>query len=87
MNIRIFDYHKNEDFGAEHIYTIIKGRKYSFIQMSFQWDDYSQFPYLAISFGNNRLMDILFCFMKFSFAFEMFGRNWTSWEKEDERTT
>ena len=87
MSIRIFDYYETEDFGVDHIFTVLKGKRHSFIQVSISWNDYPSFPYLQIAFGNNRLIDILFWCWKFGFSAEIFGITWGSWEKEDERTT
>ncbi len=50
--------------------------------MSFDWSDFTQFPYLAISFGNNRLIDILFWCWRFGFSAEIFGITWNSWKEE-----
>jgi hypothetical protein len=80
--MKLLDYYSKEDFGVEHIFTIIKGKKRSFIQMSFDWSDFTQFPYLAISFGNNRLIDILFWCWRFGFSAEIFGITWNSWKEE-----
>ena len=78
--MKLFDYRKKEDFGVEHIFTAIKGKRRSFLQLSVDWDGYPGFPYLQISFGNNRLVDILCWCWKFGFAFELFGITWGSWD-------
>jgi hypothetical protein len=78
--MKLIDYNKKEDFGVDHIFTLFKGKRRSFIQVSVSWNDYPDFPYLQISFGNNRLIDILFWCWKFGFAFELFGITWGSWE-------
>jgi len=81
--MKLLNYYKREDFGVEHIFTIIKGKKRSFLQLSLDWSDFTQFPYLAISFGNNRLVDFMFSFLNFSFSFDVFGYNWISWREEE----
>ena len=83
MMMKLLDYYNKEDFGTEHIFTIIKGKRRSFIQVSVSWNDYPGWPYLQISFGNNRLIDILFWCWKFSFAFELFGFTWDNWNREE----
>jgi hypothetical protein len=79
--MKLFHYHKKEDLGTEHIFTLLKGKRRSFIQVSISWNDYPDFPYLQISFGNNRLIDILFWVWKFGFAFEVFSYNWSRTEE------
>ena len=80
---KIFDYYRKEDFGVEHIFTLLKGKRRSFIQLSFDWSEYPGWPYLQIALGNNSLIDILFWCWKFGFAFEVLGITWKSWEKEE----
>jgi hypothetical protein len=79
--MKLLEYRQKEDFGIEHIFTIIKGKNRSFIQVSVSWNDYPSFPYLQIAFGNNRLIDILFWCWKFGFALEVFSNNWDMWDK------
>jgi len=80
--MKLLDYYKKEDFGVEHIFIIIKGENRSFIQVSFSWNDYPDFPYLQIGIGNNRLIDIIFWCWRFGFSAEIFGVTWGSWEEE-----
>lgn len=84
--MKLLDFYTKEDFGSEYIFTLLKGKRRSFLQFSFYWNDYPDFPYLQISFGNNRLVDILFWCWKFGFAFEVFGFTWRNWNG-DETTT
>ena len=81
--MKLLDYYSKEDFGTEYIFTILKGKNRSFIQVSFSWNDFPDFLYLQIAFGNNRLIDILFWCYKFGFSFELLGFTWNSWEKEE----
>jgi hypothetical protein len=85
--LKLIDYYKKEDFGVEHIFTLIKGNERSFIQVEVSWNEYPAFPYFQIALGNNRLIDILFWCWKFGFAFELLGFTWNSWDSEDEETT
>jgi hypothetical protein len=79
--MKLLHYHKKEDFGTEHIFTILKGKRRSFIQLGLSWNDYPDFPYLQISFGNRSLIDVLFWVYKFSLAFEVFSYNWSRTEE------
>jgi hypothetical protein len=81
MDIHIFQYYKKEDFGTEHIFTVLKGKKRSFVQLGLSYNDYPDFPFLQISFGGNNLIDILFWCWKFSLAFEVFSYNWSRTEQ------
>jgi hypothetical protein len=82
--MKLFDYYKKEDYGIEHIFTLLKSKRRSFIQVSFDWSEYPSGPYLQISFGNNRLIDILFWCWKAGFCVELFGFTWNSWDEENE---
>jgi hypothetical protein len=79
MEMKLFNYYKRQDYGMEHVFTLLKGKKRSFIQLSFDWSEYPAGPYLQISLGNNRLIDILFWCWKVGFCFELFGFTWESW--------
>jgi hypothetical protein len=83
MTYRIFDYYKNEDFGTEHVFALLKGKHRSFLQLSFDWYPTSEFPYLAISFGANRLVDIMVCFWKVGFCVEIWGCNWKNLREKE----
>jgi len=78
--MKLIDFYTKEDFGPEYVFTLIKGKRRSFLQFSFYWNDYPDLPYLQIAFGNNRLVDILFWCWKVGFAFELLGITWGSWD-------
>jgi hypothetical protein len=82
--MKLFDYYKKEDYGVEHVFTLLKGKRRSVVQLGLSWNDYLDSPYLQIAFGNNRLVDILFWCWKIGFAFELFGITWNSWNEENE---
>jgi hypothetical protein len=79
--MQLLEYRQKEDYGTEHIFTLLKGKRRSFIQLGLSWNDYPDFPYLQISFGNRSLIDILFWVYKFSLAFEVFSYNWSRTEE------
>ena len=79
--MKLFDYRKVEDFGVEYTFTLIKGKRRSFFQISFDWTEYPSDFYIQIGIGNNRLIDILFYCWKIGFTFELFGITWGSWNE------
>jgi hypothetical protein len=79
--VKLFDYRKKEDYGVEHIFTLIQGKRRSFLQVSVSWNDYPDMPYFQLGIGNNRLIDILFWCWKFGAAVELFGITWGSWNE------
>jgi len=81
--MKLLNYYKKEDFGVEHIFTIIKGKKRSFLQLSLDWSEFPGNPYLQIGIGNNRLIDILFWCWKFGFVLSLFDFTWGGWEREE----
>jgi hypothetical protein len=75
--MKLIDWYTKEDFGKELTITLLKTKKYSLLQFSIGWSDYSSgWPYLQICMGNNRLFDVLFYWMKFSVSIELFGITW-----------
>jgi hypothetical protein len=78
--MKLLEYRQKEDFGTEHIFTLIKGKRRSFIQLGLSWNEYPGAPYFQLAMGNNRVIDILFWCWKFGFAFELLGITWDSWE-------
>lgn len=75
--MKLFDFYIKEDFGKEYIFTLFQTKKYSLIQFSIGWSDYSSgWPYLQMCIGNHRLLDVLFYWMKFSLCIELLGTTW-----------
>jgi len=79
--MKLLEYRQKEDFGTEHIFTLLKGKRRSFIQLGLSWNEYPGAPYFQLAIGNNRVIDILFWCWKFGFAFELLGITWDSWDK------
>jgi len=77
--IKLFSLETREDYGKYHVFTILKGPKYSVFQFEMGNDDVaisSFWPYLQISFGLNSLIGA-FCYVdRFSFTFNILGRTW-----------
>jgi hypothetical protein len=67
---------EKSSFGSEFIVSILKGRRYSAVQVSLYWSNSSDWPYLQISFGMGRIFDMIFSAGKFSGAVDLCGRNW-----------
>jgi hypothetical protein len=80
--MKLLNYYKKEDFGVEHIFTILKGKRRSFLQLSLDWSEFPGNPYLQIGIGNNRLIDILFWCWKFGFVLSLFDFTWGGWDEE-----
>ena len=52
--MKLFDYNRKEDYGVEHIFTLLKGKRRSFFQVSFDWTEfYPSGPYLQIGIEND----------------------------------
>lgn len=58
--------------------SVLKFKKYSFLQV---WVDYTDndpsSPYFQLSMGYGRLLSILIVLWKFSWSFDLCGRNWS----------
>ncbi len=79
--MKLLEYRQKEDFGTEHIFTLIKGKRRSFIQLGLSWNEYPGAPYFQLAMGNNRVIDILFWCWKCGCALEVFSNNWDMWDK------
>lgn len=80
--MKLFDYYKKEDFGVEHIIILFKGKRRSFLQFGYYWTEHPDTPYLQITFGGNRLIDIISWCWKIGFSFELFGITWRNWNDD-----
>ncbi len=80
--MKLFDFTIKEDYGTEYNFIILKGKRRSLIQISFHWNDYPDFPYFQISFGNYRVIDILFWCWRFGFELSLFDFTWGGWDEE-----
>lgn len=78
--MKLFDFYKKEHYGLNYVFTLLKGKQRSLFQFEFGFLESPDLPYLQISFGNNRLIDILFWCWRFSFAMKVLGITWTTWE-------
>lgn len=82
--MKLVDWYIKEDFGKDLVITLLQTKKYSLLQLSLGWSDYSSgWPYLQISMGNHRLLDVLFYWMKFSIAIELLGTTWNRYYIND----
>ena len=74
--MKLFDYKKKEDYGMEHVFTLLKGKRRSFLQVSFSWNDYPGWPHLQITFGSGRLFGMFAYCWKFGFDVDLFSHTW-----------
>lgn len=82
--MKLFQYKYHEDFGKEYIFSFLRGKKFSLLQLAVGWDDYASWPYVQVSSGNNSLLDVLFYAYRFSINFELFARNWVHYLERKE---
>lgn len=74
--MKILNISTERDFGSEIKLTFLRIRNYSLLQLSFSWGDYSTLPYIQISMGYGRLLDVLLIVGKFGFEMDLLGRSW-----------
>ena len=77
--MKLIQFGKREDYGTEYYMIVLKGQKYSLLQMAFDIGEYGnwiEFPYLQISMGYGKLFSFLFSLGKLGFTFDIAGRNW-----------
>ena len=79
LSMKLFNYGSRTDYGKEYNFTLLTGKKYSLLQVSFDIGEYGswiEFPYLQISMGYGKLFSFLFSVGKLGFTFDIAGRNW-----------
>ena len=74
--MKLISYKKVEDYGLEHCLTILQIKNRALIQTSFGWSDYSDLPFVQVTFGNRCLIDILVFIWRISFTLEICGPVW-----------
>ena len=73
---KFLEFKHKEDWGSDVYLTFLKGRHFSFLQLSLGWTDYPAYPYLQVSSGCGRLFSLIFWCYKFALDFEIIGRTW-----------
>ena len=79
LSMKLFNYGLRDDYGKEYNFTLLSGKKYSLLQVSFDIGEYGswiEFPYLQISMGYGKLFSFLFSLGKLGFTADFAGRNW-----------
>lgn len=70
----------HKDFGNELRLVLFSTEKRSFLQLSFdfcQCSEWIELPYLQISMGCGRLFSFLLVMGKLSFSFDLLALNWS----------
>jgi hypothetical protein len=77
--MKFFTYQKQDFFGIEHNYTLMKGVNKSLLQISFGYYqfDHVGLPYLHLSIGHGTLLGFLLSFGNYSISFDLIGHNWS----------
>ena len=74
--MKLIDFKSKYDFGHEVIISLLKGEKYSVLQLSLDWNDYGGCPYLQISSGMGRVFSFLLSVGRFGISFDIAGYTW-----------
>lgn len=77
--MKLIQFGTREDYGKEWYMTLCTGRRYSLLQLAFDYGEYGgwiEWPYLQISMGYGRLLSVLFSIGRVGFTFDIAGRNW-----------
>ena len=74
--MKLIEFKHQYDFGHEVIISLFKGKKYSVLQLSLDWNDYGGWPYLQISSGMGRAFSFLLSIGRFGISFDIAGYTW-----------
>ena len=77
--MRLIQFGERNDYGKEWYMTLLTGRRYSLLQLAFDYGEYGkwiEFPYFQMSMGYGRLLSVLLSIGRVGFTFDIAGRNW-----------
>ena len=72
--MKLFDYETYQDYGWEFFFQVLTFRKFSLLDITFQWDDYGLdeiFPAISLSIGSNHLFGIFIRYKRFQFDLDL----------------
>lgn len=74
--MKLIDVKRRYDFGHELIISLFKGKTYSALQLSLDWNDCSSWPYFQMSSGMGRAFSFLLSIGPFGISFDIAGYTW-----------
>ena len=74
--MKLFQINSREDFGREYYFSFLTIKNYSLFQVSFDYCDYSSYPFLQVTVGMGKLFGILGSVWRFGICLELLARNW-----------
>lgn len=78
--MNLFKYTHRKDFGDQYSFQFLmfkfKDYKWSVLQFSVSWDEYSSSPYAQITAGSNGLFGALLWVYKLGIDIDIFSRTW-----------
>jgi hypothetical protein len=74
MSIIKFNY--RYDFGHDWYVQVLNIKRWSLLQVSVSWNDYSGWPYFQLSLGSNGFLSVLFWVYKFGLTVDVLCRTW-----------
>ena len=77
--MKLIQFGVRSDYGKEYYMTLCTGKRYSLLQLAFDYGEYGnwiELPYFQMSMGYGRLLSVLFSIGRVGFTFDLCGRNW-----------
>jgi hypothetical protein len=74
--MKLIDFKITEDFGKDLYIYVLKGRRFTLLELCFSWSDFGAWPYLQFQFGNGQLFGLISWIGRFGFDFSFCGRTW-----------
>lgn len=91
--MKLIQFGVRSDYGREYYMTLCTGRRYSLLQLAFDYGEYGnwiELPYFQMSIGYGKLLSVLFSIGRVGFTADFCGRNWRDelfYVQKDETTT
>lgn len=74
--MKLFTFEKRDDYGTDMYLSVLTTKRHSFLQFSLSFCEYSSWPYIQLSLGQNCLLGFFCYFYKIGFDIELIGRTW-----------
>jgi len=74
--VKLFEYKHENDFGQEHHFILLRRQRWCLLQVSFSFNDEAGSPYVQVSLGGGRGLNLLCWVGRFGMDLELVSQVW-----------
>jgi len=74
--MKLFELKTQDDWGKDYYFSLLKGKRYSVLQVSFSFCETAGYPYFQVSMGIGTLFNFFAYAWKLGVDFSICGRTW-----------